>query len=297
MAVPSIIKRALETIGIEDDPTEIVSLSGGCIHDVRRVRLGDGHSIVCKCSFDPEGANQLHSEKSGLEFLASLGVSGLMIPEVLGLHVESMGVVLLMSWLEPGSASDDGWVALGRGLAAMHSVDVGQRYGFHGDNHIGSTPQINDWKDDWVVFNEECRLRPQLELARKTGLLGSDENTLLDQVIDRLGDWIPARPKASPLHGDLWSGNVMHLADGGVAVIDPACSIGDAWADVAMMALFGGVPRDCFDAYAAALGSDLHDMQPRLVTYQLYHVLNHVNLFGSGYLQQLTSLASRLLAF
>lgn len=295
MPVPSIIKRALETIGIHEDPADVESLSGGCIHDVRRVRLDDDRSIVCKCSLDSAGANQLLSEKSGLAFLTSLGVSDLIFPDVLGLHVESMGTVLLMNWLEPGGVRDGGWIDLGRGLAALHSADVGKRYGFHGDNHIGSTPQINDWKDDWVVFNQECRLQPQIDLARRAGLLGSSENELLDQVLDRLGDWIPNHPTAAALHGDLWSGNIMHLADGDVSIIDPACSIGDGWADIAMLGLFGGVPDACFETYASEVGSNFHDMQPRMDVYQLYHVLNHVNLFGSGYLPQLTALSKRIL--
>ncbi len=297
MPAPSIIKRAIDTIGIDANLMGAESLSGGCIHDVRKVHLGDGRSIVCKCSFDSNGADQLSSEKLGLEFLSSFGMSDLVVPDVFGLHVESMGVVLLMEWLEPGGVRDGGWANLGKGLAAMHSIDVGQRYGFHAPNHIGSTQQFNDWKDDWVVFNKECRLQPQINIAQQAGLLGLNELKLLDQVLDRLGDWLPRHPKASPLHGDLWSGNVMHLANGNVAIIDPACSIGDGWADIAMLGLFGGVPETCFDAYASMTGSSIHDMQPRIAVYQLYHVLNHVNLFGSGWLEQLTRLSNRLLAF
>lgn len=286
----------MEATGIDGHPTDIRPLSGGCIHDVRRVRVGGGQSFVCKCSFDPDGAHRLHSEHSGLEYLASLDVPDLVVPKVLGLHVEPAGTVLLMDWLEPGGVREGGWVHLGERLAAMHSVDVGDRYGFHEDNHIGATMQLNEWRDDWVDFNKECRLRPQLELARKGGRLSSLESDLMDQVLDRLGEWIPETPTPSPLHGDLWSGNVMHLAQGHVAIIDPACSIGDGWADMAMLGLFGGVPDVCFDAYASAVGVNVDDMGTRMAVYQIYHVLNHVNLFGGGYLQQLASLSNRLIA-
>ena len=295
MESPSIISRAIETIGLNGEPMVMESLSASCLHDVRRIKTGNDFSVVCKCSFDPDGATRLLSEKNGLEFLSSLNVPDLLVPEVLGIHVDPRGVVLMTEWIEAGPVMKDGWSNLGRVLASMHSMDVGDRYGFHESNHIGSTLQVNDWSDDWIQFNRSCRFAPQLELATRSGLLRSEEIDLIERVSARLEEWIPENPPAAPLHGDLWAGNVMHSVGGRVAVIDPACSIGDGWADIAMLDLFGSIPMECFEAYSAAVGCRYEDMKQRVGVYQLYHVLNHVNLFGHGYLSQLTGLLNRLL--
>ena len=113
-------------------------------------------------------------------------------------------------------------------------------------------------------------------------------------MIERLDSLLPRRPRSALLHGDLWSGNALGTADrtgtARVAVIDPACSHGDGWADIAMMKLFGGFPEECFDAYTDCVGKP-HQLESRLAVYQLYHVLNHVNLFGRGYVAQAMGLA------
>lgn len=296
MSVPSIIATAIRSLGINEEIDRLESLSGGCIHDVRRITTSGGLAIVCKCSYDPEGERRLQSEQAGLAFLASLQIPGLVLPRVLGLHVEQMGSVLMTEWLQKGPVRDGGWSYLGRLLAGMHAIDVGKRYGFHEANHIGGSIQVNEWRNSWIEFNRDCRFSPQIEMARRSGLLESQDDELLEQIVQRLPEWIPDTPFPSALHGDLWSGNVMPLAGGRLAIIDPACSIGDGWADMAMLDLFGGVPRECFDTYAASTDSNFDDMRSRMAVYQIYHILNHLNLFGAGYLHQLRAASSRLLA-
>jgi fructosamine-3-kinase len=200
-----------------------------------------------------------------------------------------------MHRINDAPASAAAWTQLGRSLAALHAIDVGPAYGFDVDNHIGTTPQINTWSEDWVAFNRACRLGPQIDLAARRGLLHDRERERLDRLLDRLGDVLPARPKPALLHGDLWSGNALptETADGpAVAIIDPACSVGDGQADIAMMQLFGGFDASCFAAYEAATGEPIDPT--RIAVYQLYHVLNHVNLFGRGYAGQAMSLVGRL---
>jgi fructosamine-3-kinase len=119
----------------------------------------------------------------------------------------------------------------------------------------------------------------------------------VERVIGRLETLIPQRPKPALLHGDLWSGNALTAVDEAgaqrIAVIDPACSYGDGWADIAMMKLFGGFPSHCLDAYAAE-ADDRDGLEARLAVYQLYHVLNHVNLFGRSYAGQAMALVAAL---
>ena len=166
--------------------------------------------------------------------------------------------------------------------------DVGEQYGWQIDNHLGDTLQPNQFHDDWVRFNQRCRFGPLRDILAERNLASNAELTALDRLIGGLGEVIPAQPHPALIHGDLWSGNALPTAENGIAIIDPAVSIGDGLADIAMMQLFGGFPRSCFDAYQHATGHDLSEPSHlrAIDCYRLYHVLNHWVLFGRGYAQQ-----------
>jgi fructosamine-3-kinase len=285
---------ALQDIGIDSEPRHCSSLSGGCIHDVRRVSFADRDPVVIKSALDHNGSAQLEAEQVGIQTLASVPTTPVMTPEVLGLSHQAGVAMLLLEWIEPGSPDDRGWRDLGRSLAALHDARMESSYGFGVDNFIGATPQINTFKDDWVEFNQVCRLEPQVRWALDAGKIEADEAGLIGRVIDSLGRILPTHPHPSLLHGDLWSGNLLATSDGRIAIIDPACSIGDGWADIAMMQLFGGIPALCFQAYAEARVSDRDLPSDRVAAYQLYHLLNHVNLFGRGYMDQVMQVVQRL---
>ena len=204
------------------------------------------------------------------------------------------GITAQLHMSQLGSPSDSMWIQFGRDLARMHELSAGRRYGFEEANFIGATPQLNEWHDDWIEFNQVCRFEPQIRQARDAGVLNADEAQRIGSTVASIGQFLPAHPHPAMLHGDLWSGNLMPLDDGVIAVIDPACSIGDGWADLAMMKLFGGIPSCCFDAYAEARVSDDSPEPERIVVYQLYHLINHVNLFGRGYLAQVMQIVESL---
>lgn len=164
---------------------------------------------------------------------------------------------------------DGDWSALAQMLATLHR-ETGPRFGWHRDNWIGGTPQINTWHDDWADFFLECRLRPQ---ASRAGLELPDLRLLENH-----------RPQPSLLHGDLWSGNAGFIDEGPV-IFDPAVYYGDREADLAMTELFGGFPREFYSAYRKIYPLDA-GYETRKHLYNLYHLLNHLNLFGSGYLAQ-----------
>ncbi|MEM7260755.1 MAG: fructosamine kinase family protein [Planctomycetota bacterium] len=287
------ISGALAAAGFDSGVRDSSPLSGGCIHAVHRVDLNDGTSLVAKVA----GASQrslLEEEALGLESLAATGTVA--VPTSFGVFAASDQVVFLLEYLEPARADDTAWRAFGRALAALHQTAVGERYGFAMDNHIGATPQRNRECDDWVEFMARQRLGPQIEWAVGRGQLTAEEARAVERVIDGLDGWLDRRVFPSLLHGDLWSGNAMGTAvDGGttVAVIDPAPSIGDGWADHGMMRLFGGFAPGAFDAYAEMIEPP-DDLERRIALYQLYHVLNHVNLFGRGYAGQAVSLAREI---
>jgi protein-ribulosamine 3-kinase len=246
----------------------VALLAGGCIHRCYRVVV-DGREAFLKAN-ETRYADAFAAEAEGLEALRATGWPA---PEPVDHGVVGHEAYLLLEYLELESSGD--WAAMGRMLAEAHRK-AGPRFGWHRDNYIGTTPQANGWCEDWAEFWRERRLRPQLELAKKSGFdLG---NVDLDAVL------AGHDPQPSLLHGDLWSGNAGFMKDGPV-VFDPAVYYGDREADLAMTELFGGFPREFYSAYEAAYPLE-RGYETRKHLYNLYHLLNHLNLFGAGYLGQ-----------
>ena len=217
--------------------------------------------------FRKSGAHErLAAEAEGLSALAEAGAR---VPRVISLEPG----VLSLEHLDLHASGD--YASLGRMLAEVHRV-TGERYGWRRDNYIGLGDQRNGWSDNWAEFFFEYRLKPQ---AAKCGLVDQ-----LPDVGKILGGHYPA---ASLLHGDLWRGNAGFTADGPV-VFDPAVYYGDREADLAMTELFGGFPPSFYEAYDAAYPlEDGYALRKEI--YNLYHLLNHLNLFGGSYLRQVTA--------
>jgi protein-ribulosamine 3-kinase len=250
-------------LGIER-PT---SVTGGCIHECYRVQVS-GKPLFLKCNaavFDDAFA----AEADGL---AGLRGAGYRAPDPGAHGIAARRAYLLMEFLDLKGGID--FPALGRMLAQAHR-NAGPRFGWHRDNYIGTTPQSNAWSDDWAAFWFEQRMQPQLALAEKKGF------ALSDVPRDLLNGH---QPQPSLLHGDLWSGNVSFTPQGPV-VFDPAVYYGDREADLAMTELFGGFPPEFYDAYNRAFPLPA-GYEKRKHLYNLYHLLNHLNLFGRGYLGQ-----------
>lgn len=167
-------------------------------------------------------------------------------------------------------------------------------FGFAQDTFIGTTPQPNVWKTDWIAFWHEHRLGFQLGLAEKNGY-GGKLQTLGEKILGALPAFFEGyTPQPSLLHGDLWSGNHGFLADGTPAIFDPATYYGDRECDLAMTELFGGYSTDFYSAYRAAYPLDTGYANRRAL-YNLYHILNHANLFGGGYERQAEGMMHKLL--
>jgi protein-ribulosamine 3-kinase len=221
----------------------------------------------------PRYADVFAAEADGLQALQAAGVR---VPKVFSHGVDADRACLLLEYLDLQGKRD--FAALGRMLAALHRKTA-PRFGWQRDNYIGVTPQANGWCDDWAEFWRERRLRPQFEQA---GLSFEFSEKLLQNH----------RPQPSLLHGDLWNGNVGFAAQGPV-LFDPAVYYGDREADLAMTELFGGFPREFYAAYEEVLALD-PGYRLRKHLYNLYHLLNHLNLFGGGYLGQVQATLSLL---
>jgi fructosamine-3-kinase len=247
---------------------------------VRTLRLSaaGGRSVLAKVA-PADRSDPIEAERDGLAALARTDT--VRVPEVLHFGEHRGQTVLLAEWIEPDQQPTN-WVGFAEELAALHAWDAGGSYGYGRDNWLGAHPQRNTPHPDWVAFNQDARHGEQLRRARSSGQLDAREIEACEQLIERLGEFLPRNPPPALLHGDLWSGNQILAPGGRVAVIDPAVSVGDGWADIAMMQLFGSPPRSFLDAYSALRGVD-EGVDERVELYQLYHLMNHLNLFGRGY--------------
>ena len=264
--------------------------SGGCIHHTYRITDRDGERgrrYFVKCNSE-RFAGAFAAEMDGLQALAEAGAR---VPQPLCEGRAAGQAFLVMEYLDLGARGD--WTGMGRMLAAMHRATA-EQYGWRRDNFIGATPQRNRPHGSWAAFWRDERLLPQLALADHRGL-GSRLIGRGEQLADALPRLLAGHePKPSLLHGDLWSGNTGFLGEGTPALFDPAVYYGDREADLAMTELFAGFPRAFYSAYREAW--PLPDgYEPRRDLYNLYHVLNHANLFGGGYAAQALGMIDRLL--
>ncbi len=253
-------------------------VGGGCIHDA--ITVTDGRLRYFVKSGPVAALPMFEAEADGLAAIAASGA--FRTPEVVAAGRDDRHAFLVLEHLEihPVRTPTEG-ERFAEALAALHRTE-GKRFGWHRDNYLGRTPQSNASMDNWAAFFIRHRLQPQFELARSNGLDGA-----LLRRGDRLMEHLPAlfleyRPRPSLLHGDLWHGNAGILPDGTPTVFDPAVHYGDYESDLAMAELFGGFPENLYAAYHRHHRPD-PGLASRRLLYTLYHMLNHLNLFGRAY--------------
>ena len=249
-----------------------------------RMDLGDGRRAVAKIR-QHAPAGFFAAEARGL---TALGDSRLLrVPIVY--EIGARGIV--MEDLGAGQPARDDWERAGARLAQMHAIRA-KRFGFDADGWCGDSPQDNTHDVDGHRFFAERRLEPQASRARASGLLDDDDTRRLDRLCARLPDLVPIAP-AVLVHGDLWRANLHACTSGELALIDAgAVHHGWAEADLAMLTLFGEPPSHFFAAYEAESRIG-RDWRARAPVYNLYHLLNHLNLFGAGYLDAVRAILRR----
>jgi len=259
-------------------------VTGGSISHGQALQTSDGPALFLKVN-PTAPADMFTREAEGLAALGAVPHAP-RVPKVY-LGRESF---LLSEYLSPAAPAANYWDELGRQLAHLHAATSGQ-FGFSHDNYVGATPQPNPWTNDGHEFFADHRLRFQATLAQQSGRLTGAHLRQLERLIVRLPDLIPTQP-ASLIHGDLWSGNIISGPDGQACLIDPAAHYGWAEADLAMTTLFGQPPQHFFAAYQT-----VRDLPPgyqnRLDLYNLYHMLNHLNIFGDSYRTGIESILAR----
>lgn len=264
-----------EAVSIEEKR----GVGGGCINQTSVLLLSDGRKVFLKEN-SLAYTGLFPTERAGL--IALRTDEGPRAPEVYAAGRGTDTQFLLLEYIETGRKTRDFWEVFGRRLAALHRGELELRYGFDQDNYIGASPQENSWESEWPRFFAEHRLRFQLELARSRG--NTDERWMrgLEGIIERIEDLLPQPDHPSLLHGDLWGGNYMVDERGEAVIIDPAVYYGDREADLAMTELFGGFDSRFYEAYNEAWPIE-PGYRERKELYNLYHLLNHFNLFGGSY--------------
>ena len=249
------------------------AVSGGCINKGARLRLSSGRTVFLKQNGSAP-SDMFAAEFEGLLLLRD--GAGPRVPEPYAYGQD----FLITEDLAPAKPVSDWSAKLAEQLAQMHGRTA-EHFGLERDNYLGSTPQINSPTEDGYEFFALQRLAFQTRLARDQGLLSLGEGRAIDQLAQRLPDLVPEQP-AALLHGDLWSGNAISDSQGQPAIIDPAVHYGWAEAELGMTALFGGFGADFYATYEAHAHLEA-GWRERLPLYNLYHLLNHLNLFGVSY--------------
>ena len=268
-------------------------LSGGDINKAYGLTLTTGHKIFMKANAK-ENAPFFTSEALALSAIES--TKTIKTPGILCTGTdpgEDAGYsFLFLDFIEPSRKIKNYWETFGHELAAMHNAETekftgGTKFGFLQDNFIGERKQENHNSDSWTAFFRDSRLSPQFKAA--DSYFDESDRKKITKLLDHLDEFLVEPESPSLLHGDLWNGNAMCGSDGKAWLIDPASYVGHREADLAMTELFGGFPEDFYQAYKEANPLET-GYEERRDLYNLYHLLNHLNMFGSGYLNAVKSI-------
>jgi fructosamine-3-kinase len=290
MRLPKTLIQEIEIVcqdAGQDGSVRVIDMqpvSGGCINQCYRLSLKDGRRWFLK--LNPQAKPDFFAaEATGLVALGN-NQSGPRVPKVIkhGTLHSNQRPFLIIEWIEQGKRGPSFFEDFGRSLAELHRAAAEHRFGFQIDTYIGSTPQSNRWQSNWTDFFIHQRLESQLQLARSQGytdLLAQNRRDIFFSQIQQLLATVNEPPAL--IHGDLWSGNYLIDQAGGAVLIDPAVYYASREAEFGMTLLFGGLGESFYAAYREAYPfQDGYDS--RFAIYKLYHLLNHLNLFGSSYL-------------
>jgi fructosamine-3-kinase len=284
--------RISQSTGENFEVIDCQTVSGGCINR-SYVISGSSQTDQYFVKLNQPLLNEMFAaEAAGLLAMAATKTIKVPIPICWGMTEEHSYLVLEYLDLSLNPRPEN-WVEMGQNLAMMHHCQISSnlQFGWDINNTIGSTTQINIWEKDWATFFTNHRIDYQLQLAQTKGGNFPKAAKLITKIPELLANY---HPKPALVHGDLWSGNASFTTAGIPVIFDPATYLGDREVDIAMAALFGGFPNAFFQGY-----NDVYPLDPdystRKILYDLYHILNHYNLFGGNYQGQANNLIDRLL--
>ncbi|MBE9189162.1 fructosamine kinase family protein [Gloeocapsopsis crepidinum LEGE 06123] len=266
------------------------SVSGGCINQGYAISSNTDTYFVKLNS--PSQVAMFEAEALGLQQM--LATNTIRVPQPICWGVVGSSCYLVLEWIDLGRGNELIWEEMGRQLAKMHKTQQLSKkaaFGWNINNTIGSTPQINDWTADWAEFFAKHRLGYQFKLANRRGGHFPQQQALLAAVPELLTH----QPQPSLVHGDLWGGNAACTTTGEPIIFDPATYVGDREVDIAMTELFGGFPAAFYQGYNTVFPLE-KGYEKRKTLYNLYHILNHYNLFGGSYSAQANRMIAQILS-
>ncbi|MBP5654852.1 MAG: fructosamine kinase family protein [Clostridiales bacterium] len=271
-----------------------LNMSGSRFNSTRVLVLTGGRKVFLKVS-DLANRAAADAEEEGINAISDTGA--IAVPEVYCKGIDpSRGISFLITeFIEQGAETKDALIRMGNEFALMHKADTGSfvsggKYGFIHDNFIGASKQINTPCDSWVEFFRQCRMEPQLRMAMRD--LGPEHIKRAQRLMDKLDQYLYEPEYPSLLHGDMWGGNYLIDKTGRAVLIDPAAYVGCAEADLAMTYMFSPMPPAFYKGYREVIPEE-DGFRDRVDLYNLYHILNHYNLFGGYYLNAVVRIITR----
>ena len=289
------LEQVMAGLGDNSGLLSVSSTGGGCVNQAARIRTGQSDYFL-KWNSRP-AVDMFPIEARGLNLLAE--TKTIRVPEVLavGQGTDNQYAYLLLEWIgdDSGRSPRPDQEILGRKLAELHRSGISGQYGLDHDNLIGRTPQINGWERNWIKFFREKRLLPQIRMAASRGDFSASEVKKAEKLLDKLPDILGGVQRTPCLiHGDLWGGNVISTKNAEPVLIDPAVYYADREAEIAFTELFGGFGSAFYAAYNEVWPLE-KNYSHRRDLYNLYHIINHLNLFGGGYHYQALAIINKYL--
>ena len=267
---------------------QLLPVTGGSINNCFRLVVNKEFMYFVKFNAVSAFPSLLEKEQNGLTFIASQKI--IRVPQIIAHHVSGDQQYLILEWIEPGIKNGSFWKLFGEQLAALHKISY-RSYGFQEDNYMGALPQSNAFSENWTDFFIHYRLEMQTNLALQKGLLLPQHLRLFERLYKKLGE-IFNEEAPSLLHGDLWSGNFISAINGDPVLIDPAVYFGHRNMDLGMTTLFGGFERSFYESYHYHFPfTDNYRDQWEICN--LYPLLIHLNLFGTGYLPDIEAVLKK----
>ncbi|MFK7735455.1 MAG: fructosamine kinase family protein [Pirellulaceae bacterium] len=262
--------------------SSVEDCEGGCISKAQRIELNDGREYFLKSNESDNAETMFATEAAGLAALGA--VNAIRVPHLIHQGRLADGSdILLLECIRSERPSQNFFQAFGERLAQLHRNGVSTQYGWQMENFIGASPQFNTWLDSWVEFFRVHRLEAQHRMLEQRGLATPDLTRRLERLSEKLGELLAVDDlQPSLLHGDLWNGNFLCSTNQEPVVFDPAVYYGHREAELSLPVLFGGFPPVFWDAYQATWPLET-GWRDRVEIYKLYHLLNHLLLFGGGY--------------
>ena len=291
------IKKALSSsnkISNNSSIEKIIPIGGGCIHKAWCIQFKNGKKVFAK-SNNIDNTNMFEFERECLSVLKKFAnKSYICVPKTIDLISFQNISMFFLEWIDLKTSTQN---LLGKGLALLHKSSselCPKKFGWEEEGFIGSNTQKKGWSNNWGEFFVNYRLRPQLKQAKSWGVRVEDHEDILIYLTSYLNDH---HPRISIVHGDLWSGNCGSTKNGIGSIYDPASYWADREVDISMTKLFGGFNREFYQGYEEIWPLDKCS-KSRTDIYNLYHLLNHANMFGGSYiensLQILKDLRSRV---